>query len=98
MNLVNAAKQLLYVVENIFGSENDVTSFNERFAAQQLFEILNSYRNSYCSKLYGYETLDFNDGFNDLSDERDQSEFQEFRTHEKLGTLEILKKSEFIRL
>ena len=45
------------------------------FAAQQLFEILKSYRNSYFSELYSYKSLDFN---NDLSDEEDNSEDDDY--------------------
>ena len=69
MNLVNVAKHLVHLAENSFGSANDITTSDEMFAAQQLFEILNSYRNSSFNELYSYETLDFNDEFDDLSDE-----------------------------
>ena len=73
MNLVNVAKYLLYLSENNFGSVNDVTSFNEIFATQQLFEILKTSRDSYFSELYGYEIFDLNDEFDDFSDEEENN-------------------------
>ena len=73
MNSVNVAEYLLYLTENNFTSADDVTSSNEIFAAQRLFQILKSYRSSSFNELYGYETLDFNDEFDALSDEEENN-------------------------
>ena len=79
MSLLNVANYLVHLAENNFRSANDITTSNAMFAAQQLFEILKSYRNSYFNELYSYETLDFSDEFDDLSnEERSNSEDENY--------------------
>ena len=56
MNLVNITKHLLYLTQEEFGSANPMTSVNELFAAQQLFEALKAFKDSYFSELHIYET------------------------------------------
>ena len=87
MSLVNVANYLVHLAENNFGSANDITTSDKIFAAQQLFEILKSYRSSCFNELYSYETLDFSDEFDDLSDE-ERSNFED-ENYDKNQHLEI---------
>ncbi|CAF4484619.1 unnamed protein product, partial [Rotaria sp. Silwood2] len=74
MNLVNVAKHLLHLAETNFGSANDITSSNEMFASQQLFEVLKTYKNSNFSEFYAYETLDFNNEYDGMTDEEESND------------------------
>ena len=65
MNLVNITKHLLYLRKTEFGSANSMTSADEIFAAQQLFEALKAFKDSYFSELHTYETLEFDDGYDE---------------------------------
>jgi len=71
MNLVNVAKYLLHLAENRFGPANAITSSDEMFAAQQLFEVLETYKNSYFNEFRTYETLGFNDDYDDMSNDEE---------------------------
>ena len=46
MNLLNIAKHLLHLAQTEFGSENSATTDDEVFAAEQLFEVLKSFKDS----------------------------------------------------
>ncbi|CAF2522316.1 unnamed protein product [Rotaria sp. Silwood2] len=74
MNLANVAKHLLYLAETNLGSANDVTSSSEMFASQQLFEVLKTYKNNCFSEFYTYETLEFHDEYDDMSDEEESND------------------------
>ena len=69
MNLVNIAKHLLHLAQMEFGFENSSTSGDEIFASQQLFKILKTFKDSYFNELYTYETLDFHDEHDAMTDE-----------------------------
>ncbi|CAF2880172.1 unnamed protein product [Rotaria sp. Silwood2] len=74
MNLVNVAKHLLHLAETNFGSANAVTNSDEMFASQQLFEVLKTYKNSYFSEFCTYETLEFNDEYDNMTDEEESND------------------------
>ena len=67
MNLVNVAKRL-HRTRIDFRSANAMTSSDEKFASQQLFEFLKTYKNSCFSEFCTYETLECNDECDDMSD------------------------------
>ncbi|CAF5148341.1 unnamed protein product, partial [Rotaria sp. Silwood1] len=78
MNLLNVAKHLLYLAQTEYGSENSVATTDEIFVSEQLFEVLKSFKDSYFSELYAYDTLDFNDEYDELTyDEETDDEHEE---------------------
>ncbi|CAF2909990.1 unnamed protein product [Rotaria sp. Silwood2] len=74
MNLVNITKHLLYLTKTEFGSANSVTSADEFFAAQQLFEVLKAFKDSYFSEFHTYETLEFDDEYDEITDEEESDD------------------------
>ena len=77
MNLVSIAKHLLYLTQSEFGFKDSTPSDDEIFASQQLFEILKSFKDSYFNELYTYQSLDFDDGYNETTDEEDTTDEEE---------------------
>jgi hypothetical protein len=74
MNLLNIAKQLLYLAETEYISEKSAATADEIFAAERLFEILKSFQDSYFNELYSYETLEFEDEFDGMTDEEEDGD------------------------
>ena len=74
MNLSNIAKHLLYLAKNEYGSENSATTTDEIFTAERLFEVLKSFKNSYFNELYTYDTLEFNDEYDEVTDEEESDD------------------------
>ena len=74
MNLINIAKHLLYLTEREFSDDDSKTSTDEIAAAQQLFEVLKSFKDSYFNELDVYETLDFNDEYDEYDEKTDEEE------------------------
>ena len=74
MNLLNIAKHLLYLAQTEFGSENSATIDDEVFAAGQLFEVLKSFKDSYFSELYTYDSLEFEDEYDKMTDEEESND------------------------
>jgi hypothetical protein len=68
MNLLNIDKHLLHLTQNEYGSENFATTTNEIFAAERLFEVLKSFKDSYFGELYTYDTLEFDDEYEEMTD------------------------------
>ncbi|CAF3709878.1 unnamed protein product [Rotaria sp. Silwood1] len=68
MNLLNIAKHLLYLAQTEYGSGNFATTIDEIFVAEQLFEVLKSFKDSYFSELYTYDTLEFDDEYEEMTD------------------------------
>jgi len=77
MNLVNIAKHLLHLTQMEFHFENSTTSEDEVLASQQLFEILRTFKDSYFNELHTYESLDFHDEYDEMTDEGDSAEEEE---------------------
>jgi len=71
MNLVNIAKHLLYLAQTEFGSGNSAITTDEIVIAQRLFEVLKSFKDSYFNELYTYDTLEFDDEYDEMSDEEE---------------------------
>jgi hypothetical protein len=71
MNLLNIAKHLLYLVQTEYGSENSATTVDEIFTAERLFEVLKSFKDSYFSELFTYDTLEFEDEYDGMTDEEE---------------------------
>ncbi|CAF3283173.1 unnamed protein product, partial [Rotaria socialis] len=77
MNLVNIAEHLLYLTQMEFHCQNSTTSEDEVLAAQQLFQILKTFKDSYFNDLYTYESLNFHDENDEMTDERDSTDKEE---------------------
>ncbi|CAF2879751.1 unnamed protein product [Rotaria sp. Silwood2] len=71
MDLVNIAKHLLHLTQMEYGFEDSIPSTDEVFASQQLFEILKTFKDSYFNELYTYQTFDFNDEYDEITDEEE---------------------------
>lgn len=82
MNLLNIAKHLLYLAETEYTSENSATTADEIFAAERLFEILKPFKDSYFNELYSYDTLEFEDEFDEMTDEEDGDEIDDYNENE----------------
>lgn len=74
MNLLNIAKHLLHLTQTEYGSENSATNTDEIFVAERLFEILNSFKDSYFNELYSYDTLEFEDEYDQMTDSEESDE------------------------
>jgi len=77
MNLVNIAKHLLHLTQMEFHFQNSTTSEDEILASQQLFEILKTFKDSYFNELHTYESLDFHDEYDEMTDEGDSADEEE---------------------
>jgi hypothetical protein len=71
MNLLNIAKHLLYLAQIEYGSDNSTTTADETFAAERLFQVLKSFKDSYFSEVYTYDTLEFDDEYDEMTDGED---------------------------
>jgi predicted transcriptional regulator len=56
-----------------FGFEDSITTADEIFASQQLFTILKAFDNSYFNELHAYQTLDFHDEYDEITDEEEST-------------------------
>ena len=74
MNLLNIAKHLVFLTEKSFPYETSQTSGNEISTAEQLFEVLKSFKDSHFSELDSYETLDFPDEYDEVSEEENSAD------------------------
>ncbi|CAF1325206.1 unnamed protein product [Rotaria magnacalcarata] len=74
MNLLNIAKHLLHLTQTGYGSENSAANTDEIFVAERLFEILKSFKDSYFNELYSYDTLEFEDEYDEMADAEESGE------------------------
>ncbi|CAF3782795.1 unnamed protein product [Rotaria sordida] len=74
MNLLNIAKHLLHLTQTEFGSGNSATTTDESFAAEQLFKVLKSFKDSYFSEPYTYDSLEFEDEYAEMIDEEESDD------------------------
>jgi len=74
MNLLNVAKHLLHLAQTECGSGNSATTTDEIFLAERLFEVLKSFKGSYFSELYTYDTLDFDDECDEMTNEEESDD------------------------
>ncbi|CAF4898172.1 unnamed protein product [Rotaria sp. Silwood1] len=74
MNLLNVAKHLLHLAQTECGSENSATTSDEIFLAERLFEVLKSFKDSYFSELYTYDSLDFDDEWDEMTNEEESDD------------------------
>ena len=77
MNLVNIGKHVLYLTQIEFHFENSTAGEEEILASQQLFEILKTFKNSYFNELHTYQSLDYCDEYDEVTDERDSTDEDE---------------------
>ncbi|CAF3084411.1 unnamed protein product [Rotaria sp. Silwood2] len=77
MNLVNIAKHLLQLTPLEFFFEDSTITADEIFASQQLFEILKTFKDSYFNELYTYQSLDFYDEYDEVSNEENSADENE---------------------
>jgi hypothetical protein len=82
MNLVNIAKHL-HLTQMEFHFENSTTSEDEVLASQQLFEILKTFKDSYFNELHTYQSLDFHDEYDEMTDEGDSTDEEESTDEEQ---------------
>jgi hypothetical protein len=68
MNLLNIAKHLLHLAQTEYGSETSATTTDEILAAERLFEVFKAFKDSYFSQLYTYDTLEFDDEYDEMTD------------------------------
>ncbi|CAF3778175.1 unnamed protein product [Rotaria sordida] len=73
MNLLNIAKHLLDLAQTEFGYKNCAMTTGEIFIAERLFEVLKSFKDSYFSELYIYDSLEFEDEYDETTEEEDNS-------------------------
>ncbi|CAF0984200.1 unnamed protein product [Rotaria sp. Silwood1] len=73
MNLLNIAKHLLDLAQTEFGYENSAMTTGEIFIVERLFEVLKSFKDSYFSELYTYDSLEFEDEYDETTEEEDNS-------------------------
>ncbi len=69
MNLLNIAKHLLYFAQTQHMPENAATTTDAIFASERLFEVLKLLKDSYFSELYTYDTLEFDDEYDEMTDD-----------------------------
>ncbi|CAF5074378.1 unnamed protein product, partial [Rotaria sp. Silwood1] len=74
MKLLNIAKHLLHLAQTEYGFENSATTTDEIFAAEQLFEVLKSLKDSYFSELYTFDTLEFEDEYDEMTAEEENDD------------------------
>ncbi len=78
MKLLNIAKHLLHLAQIEYEFENFTPTTDEIFAAEQLFEVLKSFKDSCFSELYTYDTLEFEDEYDEMMDEEENDENDDY--------------------
>ncbi|CAF1238999.1 unnamed protein product [Rotaria sordida] len=73
MNLLNIVKHLLDLAQTGFGYGNSAMTTDEIFIAERLFEVLKSFKDSYFSELYSYDSLEFEDEYDETAEEEEDS-------------------------
>ncbi|CAF3859532.1 unnamed protein product, partial [Rotaria sordida] len=89
MNLINIAKHLLHLTQLEFCSEDSPTSADEIFVSQQLFEILKTFKDGYFHELYTYQSLDFHDEYDEITDEEESTNEENIGDYDENESLEI---------
>ena len=87
MNLVNIVEHLLDLTRAGFGLEAKTTTItiDEIFASQQLFVILKAFKHSCFSELYTYDSLEFDNEYDDVIDEENSDESDDFEENQDQG-------------
>ena len=67
MNLLKIAKYLLNFAQIEYESRSFATTTDEILVAEQLFEVLKSFKDSCLSELHMYDTLKFDDEYEDMT-------------------------------
>ncbi|CAF0978368.1 unnamed protein product [Rotaria sp. Silwood1] len=74
MNLLNITKYLLDLTQTKFESENSSTTTDEIFAAERLFEVVKSFKDSNFNELCTYDAVEFEDEYDEMTDEEESNE------------------------
>ena len=70
MNLLNVANHLVLLTDREFGSERkSALTVDEVAASEKLFEVLKTFKDSYLHEFSSYETLEFDDECDEMTDE-----------------------------
>jgi len=77
MNLVNITKHLYQLAQKEYGLPNETTSDVEMHAAEQLFHVLKAFENSHFNELSTYQSLDFDDEFDENPDSEESNDENE---------------------
>ncbi|CAF1503263.1 unnamed protein product [Rotaria sordida] len=72
MNLLNIVKHLLDLAQTEFGYGNSAMTTDEIFIAERLFEVLKSFKDSYFSELYSYDSLEFEGEYDETAEEEEE--------------------------
>ncbi|CAF4343610.1 unnamed protein product, partial [Rotaria sordida] len=83
MNLLNIVKHLLDLAQTGFGYGNSAMTTDEIFIAERLFEVLKSFKDSYFSELYSYDSLEFEDEYDETAEEEVEEEDSNDETTEE---------------
>ena len=75
--MLNIAKHLLHLTQIEFGFEDTKPTADEIFASQQFFKILKTFQDSYFNELHSYQTLDFHDEYDAMTDDEDIDDYGE---------------------
>ncbi|CAF4151866.1 unnamed protein product, partial [Rotaria sordida] len=79
MNLGNIVEHLLDLTKAAFGFEaKTTTTSDEIFVSQQLFEILKAFKHSCFNELHTYDSLEFDDEYDDMMDEESSDGSDDF--------------------
>jgi hypothetical protein len=65
-----------------FGFEDTILNADEVFASQQLFKIFKTFEDSYFNELHAYQTLDFHDEYDEMTDEEESTDEDESNDEE----------------
>ncbi|CAF1075577.1 unnamed protein product [Rotaria sordida] len=71
MNLLNITKHLVYLTQTEYGYEHSAITTDEICASKQLFQVLKSFKDSYFSEIYTYDTLELADQYDELTDDEE---------------------------
>ena len=86
MNLENTIEHLLDLTKAGFGLEaKTTTTSDEIFASQQLFVILKAIKHSCFSELRTYDSLEFDNEYDDAMDEENSDESDDFEENQDQG-------------
>ncbi|CAF3011152.1 unnamed protein product [Rotaria sp. Silwood2] len=94
---MNIVEHLLDLTKAEFGFEaKTTTTSDEIFASQQLFEMLKAFKHSCFNELHTYDSLEFDDEYDDMMDEESSDDSDDFEENHdpdlrNLFTLEEMK-------
>ncbi|CAF0934825.1 unnamed protein product [Rotaria sordida] len=83
MNLLHIAKHLVCLTQTEYGYEHSAITTDEICASKQLFQVLKSFKDSYFSEIYTYDTLELADQYDELTDDEETDDKYEETTDQE---------------